>query len=88
VVLFFPMGVRAEYEAWRKAELAKVRPFSEFTRAAQVAEINRVLELCHGDRSEAAAYLGIGRTTLYRFLQQPAPPQPKPSSQADSKEQP
>jgi DNA-binding NtrC family response regulator len=32
--------------------------------------IKRVLELCQGNRKQAAEVLGIGRTTLYRYVQE------------------
>jgi len=32
------------------------------------AHIRRVMELCEGNRVRAAQVLGIGRTSLYRFL--------------------
>jgi DNA-binding NtrC family response regulator len=34
--------------------------------------IQRVLELCHGNRVRASQVLGIGRTSLYRFLKRSA----------------
>jgi ActR/RegA family two-component response regulator len=30
--------------------------------------IQRVLDMCHGNRVRTAQVLGIGRTSLYRFL--------------------
>ena len=39
-------------------------PLSEMRRI----HIHRVLETCHGNRVRAARMLGIGRTSLYRFL--------------------
>jgi DNA-binding protein Fis len=30
--------------------------------------IQRVLEMCRGNRLRAAQFLGIGRTSLYRYL--------------------
>ncbi|MFZ3215594.1 MAG: sigma-54 dependent transcriptional regulator [Candidatus Acidiferrales bacterium] len=33
--------------------------------------IQRVLEMCHGNRVRTAQVLGIGRTSLYRFLKRP-----------------
>jgi ActR/RegA family two-component response regulator len=30
--------------------------------------IQRVLDMCHGNRVRTAQILGIGRTSLYRFL--------------------
>jgi DNA-binding NtrC family response regulator len=43
---------------WRPLSLAEVRQ----------QHIERVLELCGGNRLRAAQMLGIGRTSLYRFL--------------------
>ena len=46
------------YESWRPLPLDEVRKI----------HIQRVLELCKGNRVRAAQTLGIGRTSLYRFL--------------------
>ena len=43
---------------WRPLPLEEVRR----------QHIHRVLEMCHGNRVRAAEMLGIGRTSLYRFL--------------------
>jgi DNA-binding NtrC family response regulator len=48
----------AEGQAWRPMPLDEVRQL----------HIERVLELCHGNRVRASQVLGIGRTSLYRFL--------------------
>lgn len=45
-------------EAWRPLPLDEVRGI----------HIQRVLEMCKGNRVRAAQTLGIGRTSLYRFL--------------------
>ena len=47
-------------ENWRPLPLGEVRRL----------HIQRVLEMCHGNRVRAAQALGIGRTSLYRFLKQ------------------
>jgi DNA-binding NtrC family response regulator len=36
--------------------------------AVRKVHIRRVLDLCHGNRLKAAQFLGIGRTSLYRYL--------------------
>ena len=51
-----PQG--AEGEDWRPLSLEEVRK----------AHIQRVLEMCHGNRLRTAQILGIGRTSLYRYL--------------------
>jgi transcriptional regulator with PAS, ATPase and Fis domain len=45
-------------ETWRPLPLDEIRGI----------HIQRVLEMCHGNRVRAAQTLGIGRTSLYRFL--------------------
>jgi transcriptional regulator of acetoin/glycerol metabolism len=45
-------------ENWRPLPLDEVRRI----------HIKRVLEMCAGNRVRAAQVLGIGRTSLYRFL--------------------
>jgi DNA-binding NtrC family response regulator len=45
-------------EEWRPLSLEEVRK----------AHIQRVLEMCQGNRLRAAQILGIGRTSLYRYL--------------------
>ena len=49
---------RPEGEDWRPLSLDEVRKL----------HIQRVLELCQGNRLRAAQVLGIGRTSLYRYL--------------------
>jgi DNA-binding NtrC family response regulator len=48
----------SQSELWRPLPLAEVRRI----------HIHRVLELSHGNRVRAAQLLGIGRTSLYRYL--------------------
>jgi two-component system NtrC family response regulator len=45
-------------ENWRPLPLDEVRGI----------HIQRVLEMCNGNRVRASQVLGIGRTSLYRFL--------------------
>jgi ActR/RegA family two-component response regulator len=47
---------------WRPLPLDEVRS----------AHIQRVLDLCHGNRVRASQVLGFGRTSLYRFLKRSA----------------
>jgi DNA-binding NtrC family response regulator len=49
---------RREGEDWRPLSIDEVRKL----------HIQRVLELCQGNRLRAAQILGIGRTSLYRYL--------------------
>ena len=49
---------RREGEDWRPLSINEVRKL----------HIQRVLELCQGNRLRAAQILGIGRTSLYRYL--------------------
>ncbi len=54
-----PRGrVSAAGEAWRPLPLEEIRRL----------HIQRVLEMCEGNRVRAAQILGIGRTSLYRYL--------------------
>ena len=48
----------AEGEEWRPLSLEEVRKM----------HIRRVLDMCQGNRLRAAQILGIGRTSLYRYL--------------------
>jgi DNA-binding NtrC family response regulator len=47
--------------------------------AVRRMHIQRVLETCHGNRVRAARMLGIGRTSLYRFLKRTGSKQAAPS---------
>lgn len=49
-------------EVWQPLSLDEVRR----------VHIQRVLEMCHGNRLRAAQILGIGRTSLYRYLKRDA----------------
>ncbi len=51
-------------ENWRPLPMAEVRRI----------HIQRVLDSCHGNRVRAAQILGIGRTSLYRFLKRTVNP--------------
>ena len=51
-------GASAGGENWRPLPLSEMRRI----------HIRRVLETCNGNRVRAARMLGIGRTSLYRFL--------------------
>ena len=45
-------------------------PGAKAARSVSVPEIQEALRLCGGNRTEAAKRLGIGRTTLWRYLNQ------------------
>jgi DNA-binding protein Fis len=47
-----------EGQDWKPLSLEEVRK----------VHIQRVLEMCRGNRLRAAQFLGIGRTSLYRYL--------------------
>jgi DNA-binding protein Fis len=47
-----------EGDDWKPLSLDDVRKL----------HIRRVLDLCQGNRLKAAQFLGIGRTSLYRYL--------------------
>ena len=51
-------------DTWQPVSLEEVRR----------THIQRVLEMCQGNRLRAAQILGIGRTSLYRYLKRDAPP--------------
>jgi len=54
-----PLGrAAANGESWRPVSLEELRH----------QHIERVLEMCNGNRVRAAQVLGIGRTSLYRYL--------------------
>ncbi len=63
-----PPTDRREYEQWRISQLETLEPFAVQVLAAERAIINRAIDLCEGNREQAAMRLGIGRTTLYRKL--------------------
>jgi DNA-binding NtrC family response regulator len=65
---------RLEYDLWRQGELEKMQPFAVQVIAAERAIIERAIELCQGNREEAAVRLGISRPTLYRKLGRPPKP--------------
>ena len=53
----------ADGDAWRPLSLEEVRK----------VHIHRVLDMCQGNRVRAALVLGIGRTSLYRYLKADEP---------------
>ena len=55
-----PIDHLRDGEVWKPLFLDDVRDL----------HIRRVLELCQGDRARAARVLGIGKTTVYRFIKQ------------------
>jgi len=59
-----------EGDEWKPLSLEEVRKL----------HIRRVLELCHGNRLRAAQILGIGRTSLYRYLKRDGYDTPKEKS--------
>jgi DNA-binding NtrC family response regulator len=60
-------GPRTEGDEWRPLSLGEMRKI----------HIQRVLNICQGNRLRAAQVLGIGRTSLYRYLKSDAEEKPK-----------
>jgi DNA-binding NtrC family response regulator len=59
----------AEGDDWRPLSLEEMRK----------VHIHRVLDMCQGNRLRAAQVLGIGRTSLYRYLKDDAKERRKPA---------
>jgi DNA-binding NtrC family response regulator len=57
----------AEGDEWRPLSLEEMRKI----------HIHRVLDMCQGNRLRSAQVLGIGRTSLYRYLKDDAKEKPK-----------
>ena len=57
----------AEGDEWRPLSLDEMRN----------AHIHRILDMCQGNRLRAAQVLGIGRTSLYRYLKEDSEEKPK-----------
>jgi len=55
-----------EGDEWRPLSLEEMRK----------VHIHRILDMCQGNRLRAAQVLGIGRTSLYRYLKEDAPEKP------------
>jgi DNA-binding NtrC family response regulator len=53
-------GTHAEGDDWRPLSLEEMRK----------VHIHRILDMCQGNRLRAAQVLGIGRTSLYRYLKE------------------
>ena len=64
-----------EHRGPRKAEGDEFRPLS--LEEMRKIHIHRVLDMCQGNRLRAAQVLGIGRTSLYRYLKEDAQEKPK-----------
>ncbi len=65
---YFAPTDRVECEAWRLDQLAKIEPLAVQVLAAERRIIQRVIDLCQGNREAAAIRLGIARVTLYRKM--------------------
>lgn len=63
-----PPTDRREYEVWRMQQLEELEPFAVQVLRAERAIIERAIDLCQGNREQAALRLGIARVTLYRKL--------------------
>jgi len=64
-----------EHRGQRTAEGDEFRPLS--LGEMRKTHIHRVLDMCQGNRLRAAQVLGIGRTSLYRYLKQDEEEKPK-----------
>src|SRR4029077_4087971 len=64
-----------EHRGPRTAEGDEFRPLS--LEEMRKIHIHRVLDMCRGNRLRAAQVLGIGRTSLYRYLKDDAEEKPK-----------
>jgi DNA-binding NtrC family response regulator len=64
-----------EHRGPRTAEGDEFRPLS--LGEMRKTHIHRVLDMCQGNRLRAAQVLGIGRTSLYRYLKEDAEQRPK-----------
>ena len=60
------LPVQLQHREARPVEGGDWKPLS--LEEVQKAHIQRVLEMCQGNRLRAAQFLGIGRTSLYRYL--------------------
>jgi ActR/RegA family two-component response regulator len=59
---------RAKFEKWRAEELDKLGKRVTVRRLSR-ADVVRAIDLCWGNKSEAARLLGIARRTLYRIYE-------------------
>jgi DNA-binding NtrC family response regulator len=64
-----------EHRGPRTAEGDEFRPLS--LEGMRKIHIHRILDMCQGNRLRAAQVLGIGRTSLYRYLKEGAQEKPK-----------
>jgi DNA-binding NtrC family response regulator len=64
-----------EYRGPRTKEGDEFRPLS--LEEMRKIHIHRVLDMCQGNRLRSAQVLGIGRTSLYRYLKEDAQEKPK-----------
>jgi len=64
-----------EHRGPRTAEGEEFRPLS--LEGMRKIHIHRILDMCQGNRLRAAQVLGIGRTSLYRYLKEGAQEKPK-----------
>jgi transcriptional regulator of acetoin/glycerol metabolism len=69
----FPEGL--EHRGPRTAHGDEFHPLS--LEEMRKIHIHRVLDMCQGNRLRAAQVLGIGRTSLYRYLKGDAQEKPK-----------
>jgi|HubBroStandDraft_5_1064220.scaffolds.fasta_scaffold128199_2 DNA-binding NtrC family response regulator len=59
---------RSAYNSWCREMVVELKPLEEVTAELRRRYLWLAIEVCGGNREEAAKILGISRTTLYRAI--------------------